>query len=250
VSCAVEEGKFDTMMGTRTRLLHARPQSALQQRILCARVAAVCRTHRPTPRLYSGEAASSPKEAEPSAESVRQKTEIKDRVDVEGKDGASEKQQHSKEMAEIKDRYLRSVADFRNLQERTRREVEGARTFAIQRFARDLLESLDNLDRAIGLVPTDEANTEPVPRKDLTTISSGLRMTESILMSTLAKHGLEKSNPMGEPFDPNKHEATFEVAKEDEKAGTIFQVQQTGYTLHGRVLRAAKVGVVKAPAKE
>ncbi|EEH42172.1 uncharacterized protein PADG_06992 [Paracoccidioides brasiliensis Pb18] len=157
-----------------------------------------------------------------------------------------------KEIVDLKDKYLRSVADFRNLQERTRREVEAARNFAIQRFATDLLDSIDNLDRALSAVPTEKITGEALKEnKDLADLVSGLRMTERVLFSTLNKHGLERFDPSelveGKPqkFDPKLHEATFMVAAEGKEDGDVLHAQSKGFTLNGRTLRAAKVGVVK-----
>ncbi|KAF1963118.1 GrpE-domain-containing protein [Byssothecium circinans] len=149
-----------------------------------------------------------------------------------------------KEIIDLKDKYLRSVADYRNLQERTKREIAAAKDFALQRFARDLVESVDNLDRALSTVP--EAKLTP-ENPDLVTLHDGLKMTDSILMNTLKKHGLERFDPSpeGEKFDPNVHEAVFQTPMPDKEDGTCFHTQQKGFLLNGRVLRAAKVGVVK-----
>jgi molecular chaperone GrpE len=142
---------------------------------------------------------------------------------------------------------MRTVADFRNLQDRTQREVKKARDFAIQGFAKDLIDSVDNLDRALSTVPAEKLN---VPEKtehlqDLANLYEGLKMTETILMQTLAKHGLERLDPSGEKFNPNEHEATFMAPQPDKEDNSVFHVQQKGFKLNGRVLRAAKVGVVK-----
>ncbi len=152
------------------------------------------------------------------------------------------------------------MADFRNLQERTKRDVDSARQFAIQRFAVDLVESIDNLDRALEAVPQDsltpiedesaaapDAAAPPAPNQDLINLHAGLKMTESILMSTLKKHGLERFDPVdeGRKFDPRLDEATFMTKVEGRQDGDVFHTQSKGFTLNGRVLRAAKVGVVK-----
>ncbi|KAF9883579.1 Mitochondrial matrix cochaperone [Aspergillus nanangensis] len=157
-----------------------------------------------------------------------------------------------KEVIDLKDKYLRSVADFRNLQERTKREMDNARNFAIQRFAVDLLESIDNFDRALQAVPAEKLNSQAAENKDLVELASGLTMTQNILMNSLKKHGLERFDP-SEPteegktqkFDPNRHEATFMAKAEGKDNGDIMYTQSKGFLLNGRVLRAAKVGVVK-----
>lgn len=142
------------------------------------------------------------------------------------------------------DKYLRSVADYRNLQDRTKREIQAAKDFALQRFARDLVESVDNLDRALSTVPADKLADG---NQDLITLHDGLKMTESIMMQTLKKHGLERFDPSveGEKFNPNVHEAVFQTPQPGKEDGTVFHTQQKGFMLNGRVLRAAKVGVVK-----
>lgn len=147
-------------------------------------------------------------------------------------------------LTSIKDKYLRSVADFRNLQERTARETKAAKDFAIQRFARDLVESVDNLDRALSTVAPEKLKGD---NQDLSSLHEGVKMTDGILINTLKKHGLERFDPSvsGEKFDPNVHEAVFQAPQPDKEDGIVFFTQQKGFMLNGRVLRPAKVGVVK-----
>jgi molecular chaperone GrpE len=151
------------------------------------------------------------------------------------------------EARDWKDKCLRSVADFRNLQDRTQREVKTARDFAIQRFAKDLIESVDVFDHALASVPAEKLNAPEKTEhlQDLANLHEGLKMTEAQLIKTLAKHGLERVNPEGEKFNPNEHEATFMAPMPDKEDGTVLMVQQKGFKLNGRTLRAAKVGVVK-----
>lgn len=136
------------------------------------------------------------------------------------------------------DKYLRSVADFRNLQDRTKRDVDTARNFAISRFAADLIESVDNLDRALRTVP-ESTLSKSETNKELVSLYDGLKMTETILMQTLKKHGLERFDPAeaGEAFNPNLHEATFQTKVEGKEDGSIFMTQQKGFLLNGRVVR-------------
>lgn len=160
----------------------------------------------------------------------------------------------------LQDRLKRQVAEYRNLQEQTRREVQAARDFALQKFAKDLLDSVDNLDRALTTVPKEKLVGE---NEDLVNLHSGLKMTEDILLATLKRHGMERFDPSveNEAFDPNKHEATFQTPQPDKTDGSVFYTQQKGFLYNGRVLRvgtdeqldrmstnlsqAAKVGVVK-----
>lgn len=151
----------------------------------------------------------------------------------------------------MQDKYLRSVADFRNLQERSRREQQAAKDFAIQKFARDLIESVDNLDLALSNVPADKlaapSGSGEDHYKDLRELHGGLNMTSTVLLNTLAKHGMERFDPSAnaEKFDPNVHEATFQAPQPDKEDGTVFHTVQKGFRLNGRVIRAPKVGVVK-----
>ncbi len=123
--------------------------------------------------------------------------------------------------------------------------MDATRSFAISRFATDLVESVDNLDRALGTVSQKKIAAKDNP--DLINLYEGLKMTDSILMQTLKKHGLERFDPAEneDKFNPNLHDATFQTKVEGKEDGTVFMTQQKGFTLNGRVLRAAKVGVVK-----
>lgn len=148
----------------------------------------------------------------------------------------------------LQDKYLRSVADYRNLQERTKREIQAAKDFAIQKFAKDLVESVDNLDRALAMVP--EEKLTPVEKnvhvQDLISLYEGLKMTESIMMQTLHKHGLERIDPALETkFDPNHMEAMFMSPMEGKEDNTVLLTQRKGWRLNGRTMRAAQVGVVR-----
>ncbi|TKA77248.1 hypothetical protein B0A55_06148 [Friedmanniomyces simplex] len=151
-----------------------------------------------------------------------------------------------KEVIELKDRLMRQVADYRNLQDQTRREIQAAKDFALQRFAKDLLDSVDNFDRALSGVEAGKLEGESAD-KDLVALHSGLRMVEQILMTTLKKHGMERFDPAetADKFDPNKMEATFQAPQQGKEDGSVFFTQQKGFTLNGRVLRAAKVGIVR-----
>ena len=140
----------------------------------------------------------------------------------------------------LQDRLKRTIADYRNLQEQTKREVQAAKEFALQRFSRDLLESIDNLDRALGTVPAEKITDE---NQDLKNLYNGLKMTDTILMQTLKKHGLERFDPSenSDKFDPNKHEAVFQTPMKDKEDGTVFHTQSKGFTLNGRIIRVGDV---------
>ncbi len=125
------------------------------------------------------------------------------------------------------------------MQERTKRDVQAARDFAISRFATDLIESVDNLDRALSTVPAETLAREDGGGPELKGLYEGLKMTETILMQTLKKHGLERFDPVeeGAKFDPRLHEATFQTKVEGKEDGDVFLTQQKGFMLNGRVLR-------------
>lgn len=146
-----------------------------------------------------------------------------------------------KDLADMKNHYARAVADFRNLQETTKKEMQKSKDFALQKFAKDLLESLDNFELALNSVKEETLTTSA----EVKNLYEGVLMTRNVFEKTLQRHGIEKMDPMGKPFDPNHHEATFEIPQPDKEPGTIFHVQQPGYTLNSRVLRPAKVGLVK-----
>ncbi|KAF5101447.1 hypothetical protein D0Z03_000593 [Geotrichum reessii] len=192
-------------------------------------------------RAYS-EAAKEEKSAdtEASAEETKELSPLeKELAEVKAK-----LEKKDKESAQYKDQLLRSIADFRNLQETTKREVTKAKEFALQKFAKDLLESVDNFDRALSVVDADK-RADPENHKELVDLYEGIKMTQNVFEKTLEKHGLKKIFPEGEKFDPNHHEATFEAPQPGKEPGTVFFVQQAGFLLNDRVLRAAKVGVVQ-----
>lgn len=126
--------------------------------------------------------------------------------------------------------------------------MKAAREFAIQKFAKDLVDDVDNLDRALtmGKEKLDVLKEGKMTIEDLASFYEGVKMTEKNMLATLKKHGLERFNPEGEKFNPNEHEATFMTPMPGKEEGTVFHVQQKGFKLNSRVLRPAKVGVVKA----
>lgn len=150
-----------------------------------------------------------------------------------------------KKASEFKDLYLRSIADFRNLQESTKREIRKSKDLALKSFAKDLLETADTFEIALKTLAQEETSDAEKKVKELDDLIEGVQITQTMFINTLKRHGLEQIEAMGEKFDPNVHEATFEVPQPDKEAGTVFFVQQPGYFLNGRVLRPAKVGVVQ-----
>ena len=150
------------------------------------------------------------------------------------------------ENAGLKDRLLRALAEMENLRRRTEREVADARTYGVTSFARDMLAVADNLRRALDHLPAEgRESADPAARS----LIEGVEVTERDFLSRLTRHGVKKLEPQGERFDPNLHEALFEVPDESVPAGTVVQVVESGYTIGDRVLRPAKVGVSKGGPK-
>src|SRR6202012_3992708 len=152
----------------------------------------------------------------------------------------------TKEVADGRDKTLRTLAEMENLRQRTRREVADAKTYGITGFARDLLDIADNLQRAVPEVPDeDKATADP----GLKALMEGVELTERSLLNTLEKNGVKKFDPSGEKFDPNFQQAMYEVPDPSVPAGTVVQVVQAGYMIGERILRPALVGVSKGGAK-
>ena len=152
----------------------------------------------------------------------------------------------AKENEDLKDKALRLAAEMENLRRRTARDVHDARNYAIANFARDMLTVSDNLRRALDAVP---AEAKEKGEAGFAALLEGVEMTERSMISALERHGVKKIAPEGEKFDPNFHQAMFEVPNPDVPANTVVQVVQTGYVIGERVLRPAMVGVAKGGPK-
>ncbi|MBB4040429.1 molecular chaperone GrpE [Microvirga flocculans] len=150
------------------------------------------------------------------------------------------------EKADLKDKLLRLMADMENLRRRTEREVADARTYAVANFARDMLNVADNIRRAIESVPEEARSTAEGAFKGLI---EGIDLTERDMLKTLERHGVKKLDPQGQKFDPNVHQAMFEIPNAEVPNGTVLQVVQSGYVIGDRVLRPALVGVSKGGPK-
>jgi molecular chaperone GrpE len=152
----------------------------------------------------------------------------------------------AKEAADARDKMLRTLAEMENLRKRTSREVADARTYGITGFARDVLDIADNLQRALDALPA-EARDAADP--GLKALIEGVELTERSLLNTLEKNGVKKFDPSGSKFDPNFHQAMYEVPDPSVPAGTVVQVMQSGFMIGERILRPALVGVSKGGAK-
>lgn len=148
------------------------------------------------------------------------------------------------ENADLKDKLLRALADTENLRRRAEREKAEATLYAATNFARDLLSVADNFGRAMAALPDGAREKADEAIKNLL---SGIEMTERELLQVFERHGIRRLEPLGEKFDPNLHQAVFEVPTAEKPAGTVMQVAQSGYAIGERCLRPAMVGVAKAP---
>jgi molecular chaperone GrpE len=153
-------------------------------------------------------------------------------------DAAAELAKAQAEIADLKDQVLRARADSENLRRRLEREKDDAVKFAAGRFAKDVLSVADNLRRALDSAPKDGDET-------LKNLVIGVEATERELLSVFERHGISRIDPKGQKFDPNLHQAMFEIEDANVAAGTVLQVVAAGYVQHGRLLRAAMVGVSK-----
>lgn len=144
------------------------------------------------------------------------------------------------EIAELKDRLLRNAAEGENLRKRLEREKEDATKYAAGKFAKDILTVADNLRRALETAPKDAVENDPVHG-----LIAGVEATERELIGVFERHGIQRIDPKGQRFDPNLHQAMFEIEDPTQPSGTVIQVVAAGYVQHGRLLRAAMVGVSK-----
>lgn len=144
------------------------------------------------------------------------------------------------ELDATKDRMMRAVADAENTKRRALKERDDASKFAVSKFSQDVLPVADNLRRALDAMP-------PEARADaqIANLIDGIEATERELLRVFEKNGIQKLDPLHQTFDPNFHEVMFETPMPSKPAGTVIQVMETGYVLNGRLIRPARVGVVK-----
>ncbi|WP_164924137.1 nucleotide exchange factor GrpE [Sinorhizobium fredii] len=150
------------------------------------------------------------------------------------------------ESADLRDKYLRLAAEMDNLRRRTERDVKDAKSYSVAGFARDMLAVSDNLRRALEAIPAEARESGDA---GLTALIEGVEMTERSMLAALERHGVKQLDPTGQRFDPNFHQAMFEVPNPEVPNNTVVQVVQAGYTIGERVLRPAMVGVAKGGPK-
>jgi molecular chaperone GrpE len=150
------------------------------------------------------------------------------------------------EVAELKDRWMRSEAEIANVRARSRREVDETRQYAVQKFATDVVEAAENLRRGIDALPPPEPNQPEIVAK----LREGLEGVERSFLTLLERNNIKREDPTGTPFDPNMHQAMAEQESEAHKPGTVMHAWTPAWTLNGRLLRPAMVVVAKAPPAE
>lgn len=146
------------------------------------------------------------------------------------------------ERDELKDKFMRALADAENSRKRSERDRREAEQYGGSKLSRDLLPVFDNMKRAVQAVPEEMRETNKA-------VIEGVELTMRELISVFKKHGIEPISPeVGDRFDPQLHEAMFEAPLPGTKAGEIIQVEADGFMLHDRLLRPARVGVSSMPA--
>lgn len=150
------------------------------------------------------------------------------------------------EVATLKDKLLRALAEAENTRRRAQREVEDASRFAVAAFARELLTVADNFSRAVASVDAKAREESPA----MANLLSGIELTQRELGTVLSRFGITLVEALGKRFDHNVHQALFELEDKDKPAGTVVQVEEDGYLLNGRLLRPAKVGITKGGPKD
>lgn len=194
-------------------------------------------------------AGTQPQAAEADTEAKGQVEEVAEAAaEISGDQGLAEPAALEGEIARLReenetlrDQALRALAETENTRRRLERDKDDTARFAIARFAKDLLSVADNMHRALHSVPQDAlADNEMLAR-----LVEGVAATEKELLSSFEKHGLVQIDPAGEKFDPNYHEAMFEMPGTGQLPGTVVQVMAPGYVLNGRLVRPAMVAVAK-----
>jgi molecular chaperone GrpE len=149
------------------------------------------------------------------------------------------------ELAAANEKTLRAMAETENVRRRLEQAAEDRGKFAVNGFAKDMLPVADNLRRALDSLPADAKETDPLAAK----LIEGVELTERSLLSALERHGVKRVESLGQLLNPHLHQAMMEVEDPNHAAGTILVEMQAGYTLHGRLLREAMVGVAKGGPK-
>ncbi len=150
------------------------------------------------------------------------------------------------ELAEMKDRWMRSEAETANVRARAHREVNETRQYAVQKFAQDVVEAAENLHRGLESLPPPGENEPPIVAR----LREGLDGIERNFLNIMERNGVRREDPTGTPFDPNMHQAMAEQESAAHPSGSVMHAWTPVWTLNGRLLRPAMVVVAKAPPGE
>jgi molecular chaperone GrpE len=184
-----------------------------------------------------------------AASDLPQSARANDALSLEGADIVREAAQIaalSSELAELKDRYLRSVADMENLRKRAEREKNDAAQFAFSRFAKELLNVADNFERALDIMTPEKRLVLPA---DVQSVFDGIEATQRQLMGVFERFAIKRIDAVGQKFNPNLHDAIAELPSDQHAAGSIIAVAEHGYVIGERLLRAAKVAIAAQPLR-
>ena len=147
------------------------------------------------------------------------------------------------ELEAMREKWMRSEAETQNVRNRARRDVDDARQYAVQKFAKDVVEAAENLRRGLASLPPADANDSPV----VTRLREGFEGVERSFLGILERNGITGTDPTGAAFDANLHQAMAEQPTADHPSGTVIQAWTSAWTLNGRLLKPAMVVVARAP---
>jgi molecular chaperone GrpE len=179
--------------------------------------------------------------SDPTAGGAPAEMPVEPSEDIPSKAEGGELEQLRAEKADLQDKLLRALAEAQNVRRRGQQDVERERKFGIERFAKDMLSVADNLGRALSALPEDVDAIDPAMKN----VIVGVQATERELQSALERHGVTRVTALGQPFNPEFHQAMMEVQDPSVPAGTVVQELIPGYLIAGRLLRAAMVAVSK-----
>ncbi|GJQ15064.1 hypothetical protein GpartN1_g6855.t1 [Galdieria partita] len=190
---------------------------------------------------------SAPKESTTFDEQYKQNNDAKD-MGLDPEEWVQKFQEQEQQIAKLKDLSMRAYAEMENVRKIAQRDVDNARKYSIGAFAKDLLDVADNLERALQNIPTEKLDPE---KGDAVVISlyEGVKATNDVLQKVFRRYGIERYDPMGEKFDPNLHQAMFEIPDKS-NSGVVLAVAKTGYKIQDRILRPAEVGVSKVTSQQ
>jgi molecular chaperone GrpE len=147
------------------------------------------------------------------------------------------------ELHEMRERWMRSEAEMANVRARAKRDVDETRQYAVQKFAKDVVEAAENLRRGLDSLPKPAAGEPEIVAK----LRDGFEGVERSFVALLERNGIKREDPTGRPFDANLHQAMAEQETAEKPPGTVLQAWTQAWTLNGRLLRPAMVVVAKAP---